>query len=466
MLRLVEGAGGEVWTPDGQVTNGTSAQSFTGTVTTAADELYKDQIREKSAAGQALAMKQGRIPMRLITGLRRAPDGSVELAPKHRVVTEAFKLRLGGATILQVRAHLAAHGIKLSYNGVKSLLRSPQAVGDVVYRGHRFPAPSLIDRETFRQVQKIKTPRGRKPSLDRLLARLDVLRCGNGGARMTVGMQKVSAKAAARGRGKLGAEYPFYRCGAVSSGDCQKGVTISAPTVEQIVSDAVRKALADIEGRASAEHKVRDAAAALDQAQAKLDALIGLLDPLEPAAACRLAEATERRDEAQDHLDARGGVSAAVSINAADDWDRLNLEERRDLIRATVERASVSAGRGADRVTVELFSEKPPGCPVKNSLSVTLNVGGQAHAASPIWSGIPSDALGGRGTVTTGSPWGWGRVRRSTRPERPSAASVVNILDSCPPSLNLPAAITGTQPVVRIDRRVVVPEEDQERGVL
>ena len=59
MLRLVEGAGGEVWTPDGQVTNGTSAQKFTGTVTTAADELYKDQIREKSAAGQALAMKQG-----------------------------------------------------------------------------------------------------------------------------------------------------------------------------------------------------------------------------------------------------------------------------------------------------------------------------------------------------------------------------------------------------------------------
>ena len=117
------------------------------------------------------------------------------------------------------------------------------------------PRPSLIDRETFRQVQKIKTPRGRKPKSDRLLARLDVLRCGNCGARMTVGMQKVSAKAAARGRGKLGAEYPFYRCGAVSSGDCQKGVTISAPTVEQIVSDAVRKALADIEGRASPSTK-------------------------------------------------------------------------------------------------------------------------------------------------------------------------------------------------------------------
>ena len=127
--------------------------------------------------GQEQAIKQGKVPMRLIPGLRRAGDGKYRACPKHEAVpTKAFKLRLGGATIQVVRAHLAAHGIQRSYNGTKSLLRSPQAMGEVVYRGHRFPAPSLIDRETWRQVQRIKVPRGRKPKSERLLARQGVLR--------------------------------------------------------------------------------------------------------------------------------------------------------------------------------------------------------------------------------------------------------------------------------------------------
>jgi hypothetical protein len=45
-------------------------------------------------------------------------------------------------------------------------------------------------------------------------------------------------------------------------------------------------------------------------------------------------------------------------IRAADDWDRLSFEARRALIRATVERAIVrTQGRGADRISVELFRE-------------------------------------------------------------------------------------------------------------
>ena len=37
----------------------------------------------------------------------------------------------------------------------------------------------------------------------------------------------------------------------------------------------------------------------------------------------------------------------------ADDWDVLTLDERRDLIRAVVDRAVVVPGRGDSRVTVE-----------------------------------------------------------------------------------------------------------------
>jgi hypothetical protein len=125
-----------------------------------------------------------------------------------------------------------------------------------------------------------------------------------------------------------------------------------------VVVDAVKAALADVEGRASAEQGAREAAEALERAQAELDALIELLDPLEPAAARRLAAATEKRDEARDHLDHLGGLRSTVTVSAADDWDRLTLAERRALVRATVSRAVVApGGRGPERVTVELLGE-------------------------------------------------------------------------------------------------------------
>ena len=359
VVRRVEVAGGAIHCADiGRLVDadGTDDEWFNGSLHGLLNEKQWRTIRSRSMRGQDQAVKAGKIPMRLIPGLRRAQDGSIELAPKHRAVTRAFKLRLEGKTILEVRAYLAGRGVVRSYNGVKSLLASPQAIGEVVYRGHRFPAPALIDRETWRQVQLIKVPRGRKPKSDRLLARLGVLRCGNCGARMVVGMQTITAMAAARGKGQEGTQYPFYRCGA-PRGDCDRGVTISAPTVEQIVSDAVREAIADVEGRASAEHNAREAAVELELAQAELDALIGLLDPLEPAAGERLSVATERRDVAQDHLDQLGGLSAARTVTAAADWDSLSLDGRRALIRAVVARAVVRPGRGAGRVSVEFVGE-------------------------------------------------------------------------------------------------------------
>ena len=67
----------------------------------------------------------------------------------------------------------------------------------------------------------------------------------------------------------------------------------------------------------------------------------------------------EARDEAQKQLDQLGGAPVAVAVNAATDWDLLTLEERRALIRATVERATVArGGRGADRITLKLFGEQ------------------------------------------------------------------------------------------------------------
>jgi len=193
-------------------------------------------------------------------------------------------------------------------------------------------------------VQRVKAPRGRRAKSDRLLARVGVLRCGSCGSRMVVGTSNNGG-------------YHLYRC--PPTGDCQRRVTISAELVEGVVTDAVREALKDAEGRASAEHNAQDAARALGRAQADLDAAFrafaGFED--EAAARARLADLRVARDAAQEQLDQLGGARASITISANLDWDRLTLDERRDLIRATVERVAVAPGRGADRITVDLVGQ-------------------------------------------------------------------------------------------------------------
>ena len=76
----------------------------------------------------------------------------------------------------------------------------------------------------------------------------------------------------------------------------------------------------------------------------------------ESAARERLLELRSERDAAEERLAALGGARAVVSVTV-DDWDRLSLDGRRDIIRATVQSATVAPGRGTDRVTVELFGE-------------------------------------------------------------------------------------------------------------
>jgi len=141
--------------------------------------------------------------------------------------------------------------------------------------------------------------------------------------------------------------------------DCAHKVTIGADLVERVVTDAVKAAISDMEGRASAERGIREAVAARDRAQAALDAAIRAFDELgdEPVALERLRELRRARDEAEEHLQDLGGGRASRVVRAAD-WGDLTLEERRALIRATVLRATVApGGRGASRIRVELFGQ-------------------------------------------------------------------------------------------------------------
>jgi hypothetical protein len=158
---------------------------------------------------------------------------------------------------------------------------------------------------------------------------------------------------------KGGRRYASYRC---SNRDCHRPVSISASIVEDLVVQALKadEELARVKGRASARDRYNEAALALKAAQDALDEALRTFIAAgvqgEPAAVERLAELRAVRDRAQEDLDrVEASTPADVTVSIRD-WHRLNLDERRALIRANIERVVVAPGRGADRVSIEFYA--------------------------------------------------------------------------------------------------------------
>jgi site-specific DNA recombinase len=349
VVERVERAGGQVLAVDvGQVTSASAGQWLSGTMMGAVSEYFRRSAKERSAEGQARAVARGAVPWaREQLGYSRREDGTFQLDPQTApLARRAFEMRAEGASIKQVRAMLTEHGVKRSYRGVQVMLASRTYLGEVHFGKLVNPDAHepIVDRELWGRVQRMTVPRGRQARSNRLLSRLGVLRCGSCGARLSV--MRVPKN-----------DYPIYRC--ASTNDCDRHVTISARIAEDVVSAAVRDALSDLEGRASAAENAQQAIRERDRAQAELDAALrsftsaGLGD--EPVAVECLAELRMARDDAQARLD-QMAPQAELTINAADDWEKLSLDEQRALIRATVQSAVVApVGRGAERITLRLY---------------------------------------------------------------------------------------------------------------
>jgi DNA invertase Pin-like site-specific DNA recombinase len=347
VVSRVEAAGGQVLTVDvGAVSEKTASQWLSGTLLGAVNEYQRRTAAERSHSAQADAVARGVPPFPSYPpGLARTEAGPLAPTAEAPLVIEAYEMRADGITIDAVRQFMADNGVALSYRGVQSMLCSRLYLGEIHFgslvnlKAHK----PVIDRDLWKRVQRVKVSRGRRPKSDALLARLGVLQCGSCGARMVIGTVRDGS-------------YPFYRC--PPTGDCVQRVTISAAKAEAQVAEAVKAALADVEGRASVEQNARQAEVDAEQAQADLDAAIrafsGIAD--EEAAQQRLAELRTARDEALEQAEQLGGLGGVVALTGAD-WDRLALAGKRDLIRATVERATVAPGRGTDRVDIHLFVE-------------------------------------------------------------------------------------------------------------
>jgi site-specific DNA recombinase len=352
VIAQVEAAGGELWTvSDGRISHETAESELTANLQGSVTHFQRRYARDKSVLAVEIAIEQGKVPWcQTAPGYLRDDDSKLRPDPaKVPIIRKAFEMRARGATVADVRACLAEHGVVKSYHGTGHLLRDRIYLGEVHFKNrvNFFAHEPIIDRDLFERVQRVAVPRGRRPKSERLLARLGVLRCASCDGRMVVGSQRQNGK-----------PYHFYRCGHVRE-DCDQRATIAAETVEQLVIDAVRNAVADAEGRASAEAGVREAERDVERAQENYEAAMGALaDFTDAAAVARLRELREAWLAAQARVDQLGGNRAAVTITAGKDWDRISYEGRRALIRATVESVVVSPGRGIDRVTIQFVGEE------------------------------------------------------------------------------------------------------------
>lgn len=259
----------------------------------AVSEYHRRTAKERSAEAQVRAVARGVLPWPNVTpGYLRGPDGVLTPDPGTApAVAEAFRMRAEGTTIKEVRRFLRSRGVIRSFHGVGSLLSSRVVLGEIRFGelSNTKAHDPIVDELTWRKVQRLIAPRGRRAKSERLLARLGVLRCGSCGARMIIGTSKGT--------------YASYRC--PPTGDCQNRLAISADIAEQVVTEEVQAALLDISGHASAETNVREAELALEQAQDALDLALRTFDGFgdEPAARQRLLELRDARDAAQAHLD-------------------------------------------------------------------------------------------------------------------------------------------------------------------
>lgn len=351
VVRRVEAAGGQVLTLDfGEISERTAAQWVTGTMMGVVSEYLARSAKERSGAAQADAIARGVPTWNQITpGYRQGEDRRLypdpEIAP---VVHEAFAMKAEGATIREIRALLAAHGIRRSYHGVQALLGSRVVLGELHFGklsnvGAHEP---IVERELWERVQATRRKRGPAPRSDRLLARLGVLRCASCGSRMVVGTQTQN-----------GRRYHFYRCPV--PGDCPASVTIGAEIVEGWVIERVHEALEGVGGRASADEQARAADAKAERSQAALDGAIAALRGLgdEPAAIDKLRELRDARDRDRAEAEHLRGLASALSVDSRRDWHRLTLPERRGLIREVVGTVWVTKGRGTGRLRAEMLVE-------------------------------------------------------------------------------------------------------------
>jgi DNA invertase Pin-like site-specific DNA recombinase len=358
----VERKGGDLYAIDsGFITNGNATQKMSAGFLGLVAQFHSDTTRERTIEAVQAAIDAGIPPFkgttagytRPVIGVRRNGKpihGPLVPDPKTKdVVADAWAMRADGATVSECRAFLAEHGVDYSYPGVIKLFKSKLPLGELHhgdFRPNLYAHPAIIDRDVWERVQSTRSTRGRQPKSTRLLSRLGVLRCAGCGGRMSIGDDWRGAK--------------LYRC-STSDGDCPERSTIMADTAERVVWDAAVLAAEDIKGRAASDAEARAAAAEADRAERALEGLVAMFTGLEDVGNARERILAARAEAEQLRARATRLASAGATFDVDVTDPRLTLDERRGIVKRTIERALVVRSapglQGAARITVEAFGE-------------------------------------------------------------------------------------------------------------
>lgn len=362
VIRRIEKAGGELLTLDhGQLTNATPAKRMESNIIGAISQYFREQTGEKVRDGHKAAVAAGKLPYPIVPfGYLKGADG--RLTPDKAtvaVVVELFERRAGGESVHSLCRWLTtAMGVSKSTTGVRTILKSRIYLGELHFGKlvNLTAHEAIVEPDLWAAANRATGHPGRPSrSSERLLARLRVLKC-HCGANMGVG-------SSVQNLGRKGlTTYYCYRCSA--NPPCGARAMIAAPIAEAKVWEAVRDALRDAQGRASIAESAQDAISGLATAQGKLDAALRVFSLTgaenESGAVERIGELKMVRDGWQAQVD-QIGPNVTITANP----DDASFAERRDMIRASVASAVVAhGGRGADRITVNLFSKQPASCAV------------------------------------------------------------------------------------------------------
>lgn len=355
VVSRVEAAGGAILAVDiGEVRADTASRWLSSTMLGMVAEYHRRVVAERTVEAKRRAIERG-VPTfdRIPPGYQKRRDRTIEIRPTEGpVVREAFRMRANGETIDTVRQYLRANGIGRSYHGVQAMLGSRFYLGELRF-GDMLNLEShepLVDLATWTTVQRMKVTRGRRGKSERLLARLGVLRCANCGSRMIVGTRTVKAD---------GKRYQFYRCPTI--GDCDDRCTIAAEMVEGLVVSSIKERLSGIEAGESLTTAILEAEAALERADAELNAAVEAFSGIDVASARdRLIELRDARDTAGDRVrELRAADSGTLRVSI-EDFESLSIADQRTIIRAAVDSVTVARGRGLDRVSVNFREEPAP----------------------------------------------------------------------------------------------------------
>jgi len=351
----VEQAGGQLLSVDvGQISQETASKwlsaNMLGLVAEYQSRLISDKVKEPHRRALASGIPAfASIP----PGYLRGPDRRLVVdADKAVLVHQAYELRASGTALMDVDRWCRAKGLTRSWRATQEMLRNRIYLGELKFGKAVNPASHtpIVERALFDSVQSLRVKLGpRETASARLLAHQKVVYCGTCNAPMAItGTTKPGSGPKRR--------YQSYAC--YRYRDCAGPAFISADLLERVVVDFIKQVQA--EGEASMDERVVAAEAETEAALQTLNLAVAAFDGLGDVAATRtrLLQLRAEHEAARDRLEALRTALGSRKRATLAKWEVMTLQEQRALIRAVISRVIVRrGGRGAARITIELFEE-------------------------------------------------------------------------------------------------------------